>query len=221
MSDADYADIRDWYLEAMRSSGAVADLIASWRAHFVPTHWRSTRSGEYVPAPMVNDPRYRPPGRLLIQARSGSSEAYTLTSDRAGWYLQLPDGRVVRDQDEARRSLAQLGPDTGQLDGMIRMLPRRRGVGKRSGRGREVVARSLAISALSANLSEHAAARMVIGWGSELGDLRDVVGIAVRGPVDAVERALIEDAEAHVLQAQRECLGGLGLLRLSDVSIAP
>ncbi len=107
-----------------------------------------------------------------------------------------------------------------QLDAMVRMLPRRRDEGSRKGRSREVVARSLAISALSASLSEHAAARMVIGWGSDLGDLRDVVGVALRGPSDAVERALIEDAEAHVLQAQRECLDGLGLLRLSDVPIA-
>lgn len=215
MSDADYADIREWYLGAMRSSEPVADLIASWRARYVPTHWRSTRSGEYVAAPMVSDRRYQPPGRP-----SGSSEAYTLASDRAGCYLQLSDGRVLRDQDEARRALATLGPDSGQLDAMVRMLPRRRDEGSRKGRSREVVARSLAISALSASLSEHAAARMVIGWGSDLGDLRDVVGVALRGPSDAVERALIEDAEAHVLQAQRECLRGLDLLRLSDVPIA-
>ncbi len=212
MGDADYADIREWYLGAMGSSEPVADLIASWRARYVPTQWRSTRSGEYVAAPMVSDRRY--------QVKSGSSEAYTLASDRAGWYLQLPDGRVLRDQDDARRTLAQLGPDTGQLDAMVRMLPRRRDEGSRKGRSREVVARSLAISEVSASLSEHAAARMVIGWGSDLGDLRDVVGVALRGPSDAVERALIEDAEAHVLQAQRECLDGLGLLRLSDVPIA-
>ncbi len=106
---------------------------------------------------------------------------------------------------------------------IIALLPRRRREDSRKGRSREVVVRALAVSALSVRVGHRDAARRVIAWDGELGERRyrgdfDLATVAARRPANAIERQALQDEESHVLEAARETLGDLGLIRLSDVA---